>query len=227
MISLINTLPEFAGLSAEMVNINCLFDSYKNDSNVMFWAQDGDKCVIAMTDGNMIIHNNNADFEELSEFISVLSPVCVFSDSQTLEKLSLIPDENINVVYKKADLEGQAVSDTLSSDELYRLLDVDGLSLPDYPHFAVDFCRRLNHGFAKYFALKDKCAVITFNSGDKAIINGLASHEKGYGTVAIKGILQKNYGKDFLACCRDSVLPFYLKNGFKKLYNAGYWVKNK
>lgn len=227
MISLINTLPEFAGLSAEMVKINCLFDSYKNDSNVMFWAQDGDNCVIAMTDGNMIIHNNNADFEELSEFISVLSPVCVFSDSQTLEKLSLIPDENINVVYKKADLEGQAVSDTLSSDELYRLLDVDGLSLPDYPHFAVDFCRRLNHGFAKYFAIKDKCAVITFNSGDKAIINGLASHEKGYGTVAIKGILQKNYGKDFLACCRDSVLPFYLKNGFKKLYNAGYWVKNK
>ena len=227
MISLINTLPEFSLLSAEMVKINCLFDSYKNDSNVMFWAQDGDKCVIAMTDGNMIIHNNNADFEELSEFVSVLCPVCVFSDSQTLEKLNLIPDENINVVYRKADLEGQAISDTLSSDELYRLLDVDGLSLPDYPHFAVDFCRRLNHGFAKYFAIKNKCAVITFNSGDKAIINGLASHGKGYGTVAIKGILQKNYGKDFLACCRDSVLPFYLKNGFKKLYNAGYWVKNK
>lgn len=227
MISLINTLPEFSLLSAEMVKINCLFDSYKNDSNVMFWAQDGDKCVIAMTDGNMIIQNNNADFEELLEFVSVLSPVCVFSDSQTLKKLNLIPDENINVVYRKADLEGQAQSDTLSSDELYRLLDVDGLSLPDYPHFAVDFCRRLNHGFAKYFAIKDKCAVITFNSGNKAIINGLASHEKGYGTVAIKGILQKNYGKDFLACCRDSVLPFYLKNGFKKLYNAGYWVKNK
>ena len=106
-------------------------------------------------------------------------------------------------------------------------MDVDGLSLPDYPHFAVDYCRRKNLGFAKSFAIKDKCAVITFNSGDTAIINGLASHEKGYGSIALKGILQKNYGKAFLACCRDSVLPFYLKNGFIKLYNAGYWVKNK
>ncbi len=227
MISLTDKLPEFFGLSAEMLKINCLFDSYKNDSNVMFWVQDSDKCVISMTDGNMIIHNNNADIEELSEFVEVLSPVCVFSDMDTLKRLRLIPDENINVVYRKADISGQAVSDTLKSDELYKLLDVDGLSLPDYPHFAVDYCKRLNAGFANYFAIKNKCAVITFNSGDKAIINGLASHNKGFGTIAINGILQKNYGKDFLACCRDSVLPFYYKNGFQKLYNAGYWVKNK
>lgn len=227
MISLTDNLPQFSVLSAEMVKINCLFDSYKDDDSVMFWVQDGDKCVIAMTDGNMIIYNNNADFAELLEFVNVLSPACVFSDIETLKKSNRLPDENINVVYKKADIKGQADSDTLSSDELYKLLDVDGLSLPDYPHFAVDYCRRLNHGFADYFAIKDKCAVITFNSGDKAIINGLASHQKGFGTVALNGILQKNFGRDFLACCRDSVLPFYLKNGFEKLYNAGYWVKNK
>ncbi len=227
MISLVNTLPEIEKLSAEMVKINCLFDSYKNDNTVMFWVQDGDKCVISLTDGNMVIFNNGADFDELTEFVNVLSPVCVFSDMQTLLKLGLAPDENINVVYKKADITGPAESDILKSDEIYRLLDVDGLSLPDYPHFAVDYCRRLNLGFADYFAIKNKCAVITFNSGNKAIINGLASHQKGFGTVAINGILKKNYGRDFLACCRDSVLPFYLKNGFEKLYNAGYWVKNK
>ena len=138
MISLTDNLPQFSVLSAEMVKINCLFDSYKDDNNVMFWVQDGDKCVIAMTDGNMIIHNNNADFAELLEFVNVLSPACVFSDIKTLKKLNRLPDENINVVYKKADIKGQAQSDNLSSDELYKLLDVDGLSLPDYPHFAVD-----------------------------------------------------------------------------------------
>lgn len=227
MISLINELPKFSCLSAELVKINCLYDSYKNDPSVMFWSQDGDKCLIAMTDGNMIIFNNGADTEELSEFVAVLSPACVFSDMDTLNAINRTPDENINVVYKKADIEGVTPCDELKSDEIYKLLDVDGLSLPDYPHFAVDYCRRKNLGFAKAFAIKDKCAVITFNSGDTAIINGLASHEKGYGSIAIKGILQKNYGKDFLACCRDNVLPFYLKNGFIKLYNAGYWVKNK
>ena len=227
MISLINELPKFSSLSAELVKINCLYDSYKNDPSVMFWSQNEDKCLIAMTDGNMIIFNNGADFEELSEFVAVLSPACVFSDMATLNAINRIPDENINVVYKKADIEGVTPCDEPKSDELYKLLDVDGLSLPDYPHFAVDYCRRKNLGFAKAFAIKDKCAVVTFNSGDTAIINGLASHQKGYGSIAIKGILQKNYGKDFLACCRDSVLPFYLKNGFIKLYNAGYWVKNK
>ncbi len=227
MIRLINELPKFNCLSAELVKINCLYDSYKNDPSVMFWSQNEDKCLIAMTDGNMIIFNNGADTEELSEFVAVLSPACVFSDMATLNAINRIPDENINVVYKKADIWGDTPCDDLKSDELYKLLDVDGLSLPDYPHFAVDYCRRKNLGFAKAFAIKDKCAVVTFNSGDTAIINGLASHQKGYGSIAIKGILQKNYGKDFLACCRDSVLPFYLKNGFIKLYNAGYWVKNK
>lgn len=227
MISLINELPKFTTLSAELVKINCLYDSYKNDPSVMFWSQDNDKCLIAMTDGNMIIFNNGADTEELSEFVAVLSPACVFSDMDTLNAINRTPDENINVIYKKADIEGVTPCDELKSDEIYKLLDVDGLSLPDYPHFAVDYCRRKNLGFAKAFAIKDKCAVVTFNSGDTAIINGLASHQKGYGSIAIKGILQKNYGKDFLACCRDSVLPFYLKNGFIKLYNAGYWVKNK
>ena len=227
MISLINELPHISTLSAEWVKICCLYDSYKNDPSVMFWSQDNNKCVIAMTDGNMIIYNNGADTEELLEFVNVLSPACVFSDIDTLKAIKRIPDENINVVYKKADILGDTPCDDLKSDELYKLLDVNGLSLPDYPHFAVDYCRRKNLGFAKAFAIREKCAVITFNSGNTAIINGLASHEKGYGSIALKGILQKNYGKDFLACCRDSVLPFYLKNGFEKLYNTGYWVKNK
>ena len=178
-----------------------------------------------MTDGNMIIFSVEPDFEELSQFVNVLNPACVFSDILTLKKIGRTPPENINVIYRKADIESEATGDILSSKELYDLLDVKGLSLPEYPYFAVDYCKRLNGGKAKYFALRDKCAVITFNSGNYAIINGLASKEKGYGSIALKGILQKNYGKDLLVCCRDSVLGFYQKNGFEKLYNAGYWVK--
>ncbi len=227
MISLVNELPKTDILSAEMVKIGCLFDCYKNDNHVLFWTQDGDKAIISMTDGNMIIYNNNADIEELSHFVSVLGPVCIFSDIKTLTTLGCVPDENINIMHRKADIEGETIGDTMSSKEIYDLLDVDGLSLPEYPYFAVDYCRRLNKGGAKYFALKEKCAVITFNSGTKAIINGLASRQKGYGSVALTAALQQNYGKDFLVCCRDSVKGFYEKNGFKKIYNAGYWVKKR
>lgn len=227
MISLVKELPKISQNNAEIIKIKCLFDCYGADKDVLFWVQDNGKAVISMTDGNMIIYNEDADFEELNQFVRVLSPVCVFSDMKTLENLELLPDENINVMCRKADIEGETVSDNLSSKEIYNLLDVEGLSLPEYPYFAVDYCRRLNIGNANYFALKEKCAVISFNTGNKAIINGLASRQKGYGSVALKAILQKNYGRDFLVCCRDKVKGFYEKNGFVKLYNAGYWVKKQ
>ena len=225
MIKLCNTLPELDTHSAELIKIKCLYDAYKNDDKVLFWCQDLDKAVISMTDGNMIIFNNGADTEELKEFADVLSPACVFSDYDTLCAINRRPEERINIMSVKADIMGETAGDTVSSKEIYDLLDVDGLSLPEYPYFAVDYCRRLNHGGADYFALKNKCAVITFKTGDTAIINGIAAKEKGYGGVALKAILQKNYGREFFVCCRDKVKGFYEKNGFELQYFAGYWVK--
>ena len=227
MISLVNELPKIEKLNAELVKIKCLYDAYKDDDKVLFWIQDNDKAIISMTDGNMIIFNNGSDYEELKEFADVLSPACVFSDYDTLVALDRKPEERINVMYRFADIEKTIESDVLKSDELYSLLDVDGLSLPEYPYFAVDYCRRYNMGTADYFALSGKCAAITFSCGNTAIINGLAAKEKGYGSVVLKGVISKNYGRDFLVCCRDKVKGFYEKNGFELLYFGGYWVKNK
>lgn len=226
MISLINELPSIYKINAELVKIKCLYDAYKNDNKVLFWVQDDNKALISMTDGNMIIFNNGADCEEIKTFVEVLSPACIYSDYDTLRAIDKAPKERINVVYKLADSHFDTKSDALKSDEIYNLLDVDGLSLPEYPYFAVDYCRRLNMGTADYFALKDKCAAISFNSDEFAIINGIAAKQKGYGSVALKGILNKNYGRHFLVCCRDKVKGFYEKNGFEFLYYAGYWVKN-
>ena len=155
----------------------------------------------------------------------MLSPACVFSDYETLCGIGRKPRERINVMSRFCDIEGETVGDSLSSKEIYNLLDTDGLSLPEYPYFAVDYCRRLNMGRADYFAIKETCAVITFNSGKNAIINGIASHKKGYGSVALTAIMQKNHGKELFVCCRESVKGFYEKNGFKPLYYGGYWVK--
>lgn len=226
MISLVSRLPRIYKLNAELVKIKCLFDAYKNDNKVLFWVQNDNKAVISMTDGNMIIFNNGADCDELKDFVNILSPACIYSDYDTLRAIDKVPKERINVVYRYADIKSDTKSDTLKSDEIYSLLDVDGLSLPEYPYFAVDYCHRLNMGTADYFALKNKCAAISFNCGEFAIINGIAAKEKGYGSVALKGILNKNYGRQFLVCCRDKVKGFYEKNGFEFLYFAGYWVKN-
>lgn len=227
MIRLVNELPDMNGATAESIKIYCLYDCYKNDDKVLFWIQDEGKAIISMTDGNMIIHNICADIEELKEFCDVLSPACVFSDYETLCALGRKPREIINIMSRNCDIEGETLSDVLSSKEIYELLDIDGLSLPEYPYFAVDYCHRLNMGAASCFALREKCAAITFNVGKLAIINGIASREKGYGSIALKATLQKNYGRKLFVCCRNKVKGFYEKSGFEFLYSAGYWVKEK
>ena len=140
MISLVENLPEINSLTAEWIKIKCLFDAYKNDDKVLFWCQDKDKAIISMTDGNMIILNIDADIEELKEFCDVLSPACVFSDYDTLVSIGRKPHERINIMHRKADIKSEIASDCLKSDEIYKLLDTDGLSLPEYEYFAVDYC---------------------------------------------------------------------------------------
>lgn len=225
MISITKEIPRVEERDASLIKLRCLYECYKEDSSVMFWCQNEGDAYISLTDGNMIIYNKNADIEELSEFVSVISPCCVFSDLETLKALGKAPKEDIYVYCIKAQKSDSAQSDELSSKELYSLLDVDGLSLPEYPFFAVDYCRRLNMGFADYFGLKGTCAAISFKTGRFAIMNGIASHKKGYGSIALKNILGKNEGRDFLVCCREKVKMFYEKNGFEFLYKAGYWVK--
>lgn len=226
MIELVNSLPDMRAVNAEWIKIKCLFDSYKDDSKVLFWCQDGKKAIISMTDGNMIIYNNGGDTTELAEFCDVLSPACIFSDYETLISIGRKPDERINIMHIKANASEELKGDSMRSDEIYSLLDVDGLSLPEYPYFAVDFCHRLNRGFADYFGVRDKCMAVSFKTDGLSIMNGIASHQKGYGKIALNGILCKNKGNEFLVCCRDKVKGFYEKNGFKPLYFGGYWVRN-
>ena len=227
MISLVNQIPEFSGYNAESIKIKCLYDCYKQDDKVLFWCQDEGKAWISMTDGNMIIYNVSANLEELAEFCDVLSPACIFSDYDTLCAINRKPKERINIMSRFCNIKDATLSDSISSKEIYDLLDTEGLSLPEYQYFAVDYCRRLNHGGADYFALRDKCAVITFKSGDNAIINGIASRQKGFGSVALKAIMGINFSRTLFVCCRDKVKGFYEKNGFRFLYYGGYWVKEK
>lgn len=222
MISLVSDIPKIALPLAEVVKINCIYNSYKDVA--MFWVQDENNAIISMLDGNMTVYNNGADFDELRGFINVISPQSVFSDAATLKKLFQNNYHRVCVVKSEHGFECGLQSDVLGSGEIYKLLDVDGLELPPYEYFAVDFCHRLNHGHLKYFALKNECAAVAISDGQAVLLNGIASHQKGMGSVALCGVLA---GIDLpcLAVCEDKVMPFYLKNNFSHVYDAGYWRK--
>lgn len=222
MISLVSNIPKISLPLAEVVKINCTYNSYKDIA--MFWVQNQNKAVISMLDGNMTIYNNGADTEELREFINVISPLSVFSDADTLTALFKNDFHSVSVMKTEQRFECDLQSDNLNSGEIYKLLDVEGLELPSYEHFAVDFCYRLNHGQLKYFALKDRCAAVAVSDGQAVLLNGIASHQKGMGRAALYGVLA---GCDMpcLAVCEEQVMPFYSKNNFEHVYDAGYWRK--
>lgn len=224
MIALATELSEVTKPSAEWIKIRCLYDSYR-DGDVLFWSQDGGKAYLSLADGNLNLYRNGGDLSELREFIAFLSPDTVFGDLATLKALGLSDAEAVNVVSRKADIAGDTAGDVLSSKEVYELLHLPQFTLPDYPAFAVDYCRRLNRGYADCFGIKGKCAAVSFHTGGYALLNGIVSREKGCGTAALRAILQKNKGRELVACCADELLGFYRKNKFEMLYQAGYWWK--
>ena len=209
--------------SVELFKIQCSIEAYPDEA--LSWQQSPDGAAISMLDGHMVIHDYNADYEELKGFLRMMAPQSVFSSAETLRKLGLEDFEKVGVYVKREDSFCDMESHDLSSDQLYKILSVEGLELPEYEYFAVDFCHRLNYGLAHYFALEDTCAAITFNSGDYCLVNGVASHKKGMGSVALDGVLSQNKGKTVYCVCQDEVSGFYKKNGFEYLYDAGYWRK--
>ncbi len=222
MINLVNEIPKLNLPLAEVVKINCTFQSYKDIA--LFWTQDKTRAVISMLDGNMTIYNNDADIDELREFITVISPISVFTDANTLTALFGDGFHRVCVMKSEYRFECDIKSDTLNSSEIYKSLDIDGLELPPYEHFAVDFCHRLNRGQLKYYAIKDKCAAVGICDGQAVLLNGIASHQKGMGTQALAGLLSQ-YDVPCIAVCEEAIKPFYLKNNFSHVYHAGYWRK--
>lgn len=223
MISLVDKIPEISTLRAETIKINCNYNSYKDIA--FFWLQNENDAVISMLDGNMVIFNQAADIEELREFINVISPISVFSDSDTLNALFGKNFHKVYVMKSENEFKCNVPSEQVDSMQIYKLLDVDGLQLPDYEFFAVDFCHRLNHGHLKYYAQKDLCAAVGISDGHAVLVNGIASHKKGMGSVALRGLLSQ-YNVTAMAVCEEQVMPFYVKNNFSLYYTAGYWRKN-
>lgn len=227
MIALTDFLPEAGEPNVEYIRIKCLYDCYKGDKDVLFWEQDGGKAYISLAGGDMTVFCENGDYEEIKEFISVISPRSIFGSLEVLEKLGFSDIRSVEVMSRVADISGNTEGESLQSGEIYDILNVKEFSLPEYPYFAVDFCRRINRGLANYFAIKDKCAAVSFHTGNYALLNGIVSREKGLGTAALRAILQKNYGRELIVCCEEKLIGFYEKNGFQKRYKAGYRCKQQ
>ena len=119
-------------------------------------VQQEGKAVISLADGDMTVYRTGGDADELSEFINMMSPRSIFTSLDTFEAVGIVPVKTVNVMCRLSDIQEETAGDSLSSKELYGILSAGGFDMPDYSFFAVDFCRRLNRGYADYFAVKGK-----------------------------------------------------------------------
>ena len=223
MIKLVSALPHLDYKRAECVRINCTRDLYKDEA--LFWIQDEDKLFISMLGPDMTVFNNGGNLEELKEFINIISPSSLFSDSNTLKELFGNDFEETYVYSKKADERSPIESHKFSSSAVYEIFKKAGLSVPPYDSFAVDFCLRINRDKAACFYIENTAAAFSVKGGNYALINGIASLKKGEGTPCLKGILSLVKGKTVLAVVEEKNKPFYEKNGFEFEYKSGCWVK--
>ena len=222
MINRIYSLPECKEPSAEMIKAENLFNAYKDE--VQLFSQTETGAVISMLDGNAII-SGGIEADEVKHFLSFLRAKSVFSGSDNL-KLLFEKFEVLNTLIcgkPMRTLNCRGYSDDLSSSEIYNILNVDEFDLPPYEYFATDYCRRKNSGLIKVFAKRDVCAAITLESKNFRLLGGIASRQKGQGGGLLLAAISGE--KPVISVCRDELLPFYFKYGFKPLYKSGFWRK--
>ncbi|MCQ2454687.1 MAG: hypothetical protein MJ090_00870 [Clostridia bacterium] len=222
MITLTKT-PLIQKNTAEGIKHSEIFACYNDIA--LFWNQEKTDVSLCLLDGNMTIIGENADFEELKSFVGAVNPDSIFSNKAILEGLAVFEDsQKVSVLKLENESKFEAVSDNLSSKDVYEILSSSGLELPPYQYFATDFCLRLNKGRLNYFGVRNKGVAVAI--GDESIlIHALASCQKGMGTFCLNALLGKINAKDVFVCTSKEVKPFYLRNGFKEEYTAGYWRK--
>lgn len=224
MIRLANTPESVSITGVELFKIFACREVYPNDT--LLWTQNGTDRIISMLDGDMVIYSSVPCDSELESFVRMLSPRSVFSDLATIKSLFGSGYTEACVMCKTDAAKGKFIrGDALKSDEIYGILCSAGLEMPPFEYFATDFCRRINRSHAFSFALRGKCAAISFHTQNTCLINGIASVKKGCGSLALNQLLIRENGKTAFACCTDDLCGFYRKNGFEFIYKTAYWKR--
>ena len=177
---------------------------------------------INILSGNATVFcEDNADFDEIKQFLKIQSVKSIFCNKTTCEKLELKPlnkgfimkfngERNFENILKFT------VNPSFKSD--YSILK-QHFSMPDYNEFVADLSFRLNHNFAHI--IEDDGGVIftLWEADDTAVVSALAvditKQNKGIGTRLLQSIIGQLINKEiYIYPNSEKVKRFYEKNGF-------------
>lgn len=222
MIKLIDKLPKINKESVAVAKIECTFCAYGNYPKIaLFWQQENENgeivALFSLLDGNLTVFAKEVN-EELRLFLKALSPDTVFAEAETAESLG-IKGEKVNVVrfFGSGNFEPQQNADLKRIFALFKKeFKLNG------DEFIADLSHRLRHA-AAFCVLKEKGAAVVQTAGENALITGICVENEGRKVglgSEILGDIKNSFSGTVYACCKDSVLPFYLKNSFEKTDTA-------
>ncbi len=188
----------------------------------LFWQNDTGALVSALS-GDAVL-SGDFDRDELLSFLGITGMRSVFCDEKTADMLyPFWQGERLSVFAKQNGCNTRTEPACApNSLEVYDFLKAGGFTLPDYPDFATDYCRKANRGALVCAFLPDRYAAVAQKCCGAALITGVVSCKKGMGTAAISELLKDSRIKTVFAAAKKELAPFYIKNGFKEVYKAAY-----
>ncbi|MBQ9850632.1 MAG: GNAT family N-acetyltransferase [Clostridia bacterium] len=218
--------------------ISALAQTYGfSQSFVLFWVQYADDAPVAAVcrlDGCMsICCLENADYEELSEFVKAVGFSALSCREETLRRLGFEASKASYIVKYNAvsEKEENGVLWDYDKKAVYELLCDCGFDMGGYGSFVADYCSKLNKGTAKLAAVAherlDACASALFIGERSVLLGAVATREsargKGYASRAVRALADSFKDKTvYLFCRNDSLLGFYEKIGFE---SDGRWTE--
>ena len=216
MIKLLNDgLPVFP-LSAGLVRIQSLYRSYGTNFDFLrFYCQiidDQVPAVMSIMDGNATIVSNNADYDEIIDFLAVIGAKTVYSESKLpLEIVEYGYVVNKSVVPIKAKLNECKLS------SVYDIMSTSFL-LPDFDTWYPDMSHRIRHNGA--VAISNSIGAAIGLKGDNcALISGICinknERKKGQGSQLLQELVENLSSSEIYALVDiNGPIEFYTKNGF-------------
>lgn len=227
------------------VRIACYINAYgfERDFFKTWYSQTEEEVTAAISsfDGSVTIcAKENADFEELEEFLKVVGFQSVCAEQSVFEKLSL----NEGTRKSLFRFEGESVSfeEVKNGGNMKKVYNLISSSIPHafpeneeaYLHFLSDFTFRERRNLArvKTITKEDKvlsCALTAAETDFAAMISGVAcdSTQRGKGigkktVLTLAGELKSENKNVYVIALNDSACAFYEKIGFKKIETVCY-----
>ncbi len=220
---MIKLCDEFAGLPESMfsVRLNATNIAYKNQPFVLNWTQYVDDAPVAFLQkvyNNLtILTTENADLDEIREFINVVGADSVFATKDLgFEKCGFI------LKSKNQPCEKSHIKEIKAPDYKKVFYNLNGaFEGIDFEGFYLDFSHRVRHNTARVFADDNYNAVLTigWETQDSAVVSAVSVlpdfQNQGLGRCLINSALNSLKNKTVYLYCEEQNIPFYEKCGFE------------